>query len=272
MQWLALNQFDVEALQVVLRSFYQVFPEATLFMDGFRLALVGPRNKMYSVSTLLSRYNELSEIDQSAVTGKEGIWTWLGRYWGRPSLDPGVVQDEWRPQIEFSLPHIRFNGSQNLVQILSWLLGSRPRVELTASQLDIPEKMYGPFKRAYVATDFATRSWLAGLKGEQREADKLMRFAYEANPQDRWVGFALADAMLATISEAMSHGLKRRDALAAVLKVRPDHIEALRQAWKLELASGDRDAAGDYYGRMKVLSPLDRDVRRDNDQSIQKSQ
>ncbi|VAW85982.1 Spermidine synthase long, partial [hydrothermal vent metagenome] len=39
-QWLALNQFDVASLQVILRTFHYVFPEGELFLDGFRLALV----------------------------------------------------------------------------------------------------------------------------------------------------------------------------------------------------------------------------------------
>jgi len=40
-QWLALNQFDVSTLSIVLRSFRQVFPESQLFLDGMHLALVG---------------------------------------------------------------------------------------------------------------------------------------------------------------------------------------------------------------------------------------
>ncbi len=44
-QWLALNQFDVDTLAIVLRSFRQVFPQSQLFLDGMHLALVGPRDR-----------------------------------------------------------------------------------------------------------------------------------------------------------------------------------------------------------------------------------
>ncbi len=44
-QWLALNQFDIQSLNAVLRSFQRVYPNAQIFMDGMHLALVGPQDK-----------------------------------------------------------------------------------------------------------------------------------------------------------------------------------------------------------------------------------
>ena len=260
-QWLALNQFDREALETVLRSFYQVFPKAVLFMDGFRLALVGPRGELPSARHIVAAYESLPETTRAAISGGEGVWTWLGRYWGAPRPGPGPLQDEWRPHIEFSLPHARFRGEGQLKGLLAWLVERRPPLNEAARRLAVDGGHFADFERGFVATELAVRSWLARLDGRGDETYRLIRFAYEANPHDRWAGFALADAMMASLSQARRRGLDERQALNAVLKIRPDHVEALRRAWRLARRTGDEQAANAYFARLQALSPLDREVR-----------
>ena len=98
-QWLALNQFDPESLQVVLRSFHAVFPQAQLFLDGMHLALVGPRGAWLGAPAVLENLQRLDPAQRREVTAGEGAMTWLGRYWGPIVTDPGPVQDEWAPVI-----------------------------------------------------------------------------------------------------------------------------------------------------------------------------
>ncbi len=261
LQWLALNQFDQDALETVLRSFYEVFPRGVLFMDGFRLALVGPRHELPAVSDIVARYQALPSAVREAISGGEGIWTWLGRYWGAPQPGPGPVQDEWRPHIEFSLPHVRFQGGGQLQGLLTWLVDRRLPLQEAAQRLGIPAQQFAAFERGFVATELAARSWLARLNGRNDETYRLIRFAYEANPRDRWAGFALADAMMASLPQARRRGMNQRQALAAILEIRPDHVEALRRAWQLAQKDGDRQAAAAYLTRLRALSPLDREVR-----------
>ncbi|MEO5573715.1 MAG: spermine synthase, partial [Gammaproteobacteria bacterium] len=125
-QWLALNQFDAESLDIVLRSFQRAFPEAVLFVDGFRLALVGPKDKLLGAPAMLVNLQRLSPQTQQQATGGEGAWTWLGRYWGKLAPSTGPVQDEWAPRIEFRLPRARYAGELNLALLLEKLLQSRP--------------------------------------------------------------------------------------------------------------------------------------------------
>ena len=87
-----------------------------------------------------------------------------------------------------------------------------------------------------------------------------MRLAFEANPRDRWIGFDLADRMLATLPQALDRGMNKRQALQAILQVRPDHAEALRALWRVEKDAGDGEAAAFYRARLKAVSPLDRDI------------
>lgn len=269
-QWLALNQFDAGSLDIILRSFRRIFPNAVVFMDGFRLALVGPRNALQGAPAMLENLNRLAPAEQMAATGGEGVWTWLGRYWGNILSSAGPVQDEWAPQIEYRLPRARYmtaappgkagaRDTLNLGNLLTTLLERRPSVPQAAAALNVPAGAMPDFERSYVASFLAARSWVMTLSGDDNgQAQRLMRLAYEANPRDRWIGFDLADKMLATLPQALERGMDKRTALHTILKIRPDHAEVLRALWQLEKDAGNHQAAQAYQARLKVVSPLGR--------------
>jgi len=260
-QWLALNQFDVDNLKVVMATFRDVFPGAVLFLDGFRLALVGTREGVISADNLVANLRSLTPQQADAATGGEGPWTWLGRYWGAiPEMDVRR-QDEWAPVIEYALPGARYNGGLDLAQVLSWLVRQRPTMQQAARELAVQEQQLASFEPAYAATELAHRSWLALLAGRDQEGRRLLPLAYRANPRDRWVGFALADAVLMDRAAARSRGLDERQLLESVLKIRPDHTEALRELWRLAQARGDVEQAARYRQRLASLSPLDAALR-----------
>lgn len=257
-QWLALNQFDAESLEIVLRSFRRVFPEAVVFMDGFRLALVGPQGEFKGAPALLANLQRLSPAAKQKATGGEGAWTWLGRYWGKLTPRPGPVQDEWAPRIEFRLPHMRYRDA--LAPLLEDLLRKRPDLEEAVQALQVVAQDRAAFDRAYIATELAQRGWLATLNNDD-DGPRLMRLAYEANPKDRWIGFALADSLFATLPQALERGLDERQALQRILEVRPDHAAALRVLWHLERAAGNGEQAAAYRTRLREVSPLDGELR-----------
>lgn len=255
-QWLAVNQFDVETLRVVVRSFHQAFPEAVLFVDGFRLAMVGPREGLAPASRLAARAQQLSV----QATGGEGVWTWLGRYWGRLQTDPGPVQDEWAPRVEFSLPRARYRGALDVVSSLEWLLGRRPALAVAAAELGVPAGDE-TFERAFVATELYQRAWRAELRGLGEEGARLLQFAYQANPRDRWIGLHLADRLMQMRDAMRGQGVSERQALEMVLKMRPDHVEALRALWRLEQRAGRHEQARAYRERLARVNPFDRALR-----------
>ncbi|VAW90539.1 hypothetical protein MNBD_GAMMA17-386, partial [hydrothermal vent metagenome] len=259
-QWLALNQFDARSLSIVLRSFEQVFPQAMLFVDGFRVGLVGPKDEFGGAPAVLANLKRLSVEQQAAVTGGEGGWTWLGRFWGTINEGEGVVQDEWAPQLEYALPRLRFSDGGALPQLLASLLNKRPRLDDAMALLQIADNQRVQFERSYVATGLAVQGWLASIQGNANEAQRLMRFAYEANPQDRWIGFDRADAMWLTFSGMMAQGRDERQSLRAILQIRPDHEMALKAMWQLELREGNVVQAEAYRMQIKVISPLGRDI------------
>ncbi len=255
-QWLALNQFSVEAFQTVARTFRAAFPNAVIFVDAFRVALVGPRNQFKGADTVLANLSRLTEAQQFSVTGGEGAWTWLGRYWGPIPEWPGALQEEWLPRIEFSLPRARFNGELDLVKLLDMLLRVRPPVGRAAEMLGVVKSDYPQFERAYIATELAHRSWFAFLRKQTEEGQRLLQLAYQANSKDRWVGFALADGVLASLDTLPLDGSKEQDLLQAVIKIRPDHVEALQRLWRLAIRSNNTELAGHYMAQLLKLDPL----------------
>jgi spermidine synthase len=260
-QWLALNQFDIQSLKVVLRSFRQVFPDAQLFMDGMHLAMIGPHRRFLGAGALFTNLHRMTAQEQSHATGGEGAWTWLGRYWGPIPDTAGPVQDEWVPYIEFSLPRARYNGSVNLPALLGWMLEHRPDVDTAGNILAVGKNNREKFGRAYFATELTMRAWIASIQGEPAKAGKLIWLAYQANPQDRWIADALADNMLESLPEATQQGLSEREALQRILKISPNFAGALRAFWHLEKTAGNSREAELFHSRLLAVSPLDAEAR-----------
>jgi len=262
-QWLALNQFDQSSLDIVLRSFKQAFPHMCLFVDGFRLALVGSREGIGGAPALLANLQRLDRRQQQGATGNEGPWTWLGRYWGAVDPAAGPVQDEWAPQIEFRLPAARYGGGLDLAALLDRLLARRPPLEQAEAALHVAAPDREAFERAYIGTDLSLRAWSAEIHGDEARAERLLRLAYDANGRDRWVASTLAARMLATLPSAFQRGMDERQALQAVLEIFPDDPDALRALWHLETSAGHPAAAAMYRSRLAGLAPLDAEIRGD---------
>ena len=259
-QWLALNQFDMGSLRVVLRTFRKVFPDAQLFLDGMHLALVGPRQRFAGAAGVWQNLQRMTPAQQDAATAGEGGWTWLGRYWGPIPDSEGPVQDEWSPVIEYRLPRARYAGSLDVVTSLRTLLQIRPNMQHAMALLGVRKADKENFERAYAATELMVRSWLADMQGGALQADRLISLAYQANPHDRWVQYALADSMFASLAQARTHGLSEEQALQRILYINPWHVGALRALWKLQRRAGDAQASV-TLARLRKLSPLDREAR-----------
>ncbi len=262
-QWLALNQFDLYSLQVILRTFRQVFPEAVLFLDGFRLALVGGNARpLISAQTVFHQLASLPKDRAAFLSGGEGAWTWIGRFLG-PIPEASVpVQDEWAPVIEFSLPAARYQDRVKLEEVVSYLLRQRPAPEALARRLALDEVDYAQFESAYMATSLILTSWLADMAGDGKRAEQFLRMAYQANPQDRWIGFTLADRLYAGIDQAVRAGRNREEMLRRVLEIRSDHLDSLKDLWRLAKAAGRKNDAAMYARRILELNPLDKEVRK----------
>ena len=260
-QWLGLNQFDQDSMAVILRTFKGVFGNSHLFVDGARLALVGFRDGGPSGPATMNNLSRLSADGAVLATGGEGGGTWLGRYWGPIPKTEGQVQDEWAPVLEYQLPKARYAGRVNLVGLLEWLLSIRPRVDQAADILGVDGNFRPIFERTYGATDASVRSWQMVLLGRQEDAQRLLEWANQTNPQDRWVSGAIADWMFASMPDIKARGLNETAALERIIALHPVHAPSLRALWRLAQEAGRLDEAQVYRKRFAELSPLDASLR-----------
>ncbi|MDQ6976419.1 MAG: fused MFS/spermidine synthase, partial [Mariprofundaceae bacterium] len=209
-QWLAFNQFDVPALQVVLRSFAKVFPNNALFVDGYRMGLVGFKSTQHPTAARL-----YAAAPAKNTWGGEGVWTWLGRYWGNISdilhdAKHGKVQGEWTPVIEYALPHMRYADAV-LPDVLHWLMRHRVSLKEGLNAWSVENRDQEAFKRAWAATSLMQRGQLAALQGKP-ESGRLQALAYQANKYDRWASFGQADAMFASLSQGLPAHMSQKQA------------------------------------------------------------
>jgi len=252
-QWLAFNQFDTPSLQVVLRSFAKVFPNNALFVDGYRMGLVGFQSTQHRTAALLR-----AAAPAKDAWGGEGAWTWLGRYWGNISdvlndAKHGKIQGEWTPVIEYALPNMRYADAV-LPDVLSWLMRHRVSFNDGVKAWSVQGRDKKAFKRAWAATSLTQRAQLAALQGKP-ESGRLLALAYQANKDDRWAGFGLADAMFGSLLQGLPAGMSQKQALQMILAIRPDHEGALKAMMRLAAEQHDDKMLQQFKDKLYQLSP-----------------
>lgn len=258
-QWLALNQFDVDSFNTVQRSFKAVFANGSLFIDGMHVALVGTLATQPAwASNVIATTSD--PLLAGSRTGGEGAMTWLGRYLGPVQGDAGPTETEFTPRIEFRLARLHYAAAPQIGQILAQLRRQRATAQAAGEQLQLSAEQHNAFFNAYVGTDLAMQSWEAVMAGQSDRAQNLMHLSYEANPADHWMASALADERYEQLQG--SGQLADKSALQTVLNVFPDHIEALRALWHWDQLQGHTEAAKHDLGQLKRLTPLDLEIAR----------
>jgi len=173
-------------------------------------------------------------------------------------MDSTVVQTEWSPVIEFALPSLRFQANP-LSDVLGWLIHHRPTLQEAATRWSVDDEGMNAFKRAWAATEFNQRAQLKMLQGKTG-AQRLQALAYRANPKDRWAGFALADAMFASLEHGLPEGVSYEQALQRILAIRPDHEGALKAMLHVFKQRGYESGVRAYKDRLFRISPYARVV------------
>jgi len=280
-QWLALNQFDLGSLKIVLASFRKVFPHNSLFLDGFHLAMAGFRGARPDAASIRA----WADAHKQALTGGEGWQTWLGRDLGPIPASNAPLQDEWRPVVEFRLARARVEGRLDIARILAWILRVRPRPGALVKRWSVDTGDVDDVTRAVLSTDAMMHAWQGMFSGRSRSVSRFMQLAYQANPRDRWAGFAVADAMADQLrkkgnsllssgrsdelrSKRISPGeksesasfLRKKKAWQRILAIRPDHVMALRMLWRIAGKKGDNKEAASLLQHLQQLVPFDPEV------------
>ncbi len=290
-QWLALNQFDLGSLKIVLATFRKVFPHNSLFLDGFHLAMVGFRSARPSVAAI----KVWAQAHSKALTGDEGWQTWIGRDMGAIPASNAPLQDEWRPMVEYRLARARVEGKLHIAKIMAWLSAIRPHPAALMQRWHVGKADQATLVRAVLSTDAMMHAWEGMFSGRSQQVSRFIKLAYQANPRDRWAGFAVADAMadqlrnknsgivdkrnLNPILSAIGKNrtphqvarpavallqkkqlLKNKQAWQRILSIRPDHVMALRMLWRIAQQQGDDQQAAALLRRLQSIVPFDPEV------------
>ncbi|MDH5257389.1 MAG: hypothetical protein OEX07_05260, partial [Gammaproteobacteria bacterium] len=249
LQWLTLNQFDRESLPVIFNTFAKAFPKNAFFMDGYRLAMVGfNTNSDPRFSDIALRIHARATLD--SLSG-ESVEAWVVKYWGKIISDTeGLIQDEWFPVIEYSLPKKRYSGESNVDSLLRFLLESR--LDIRAEELPIPvASLFGTrLGKAYASNRLFYEAY---LKRTSDDMAKYAQLAHLSNPTDFWAGRQLADLMFSSVQQGLPSGVSRLEALRGILAVRPDHLQTLALYQAVFEQSGDLADADSVARYMKIL-------------------
>jgi spermidine synthase len=227
------------------------------------LALVGPKGEWRGAGSIGGHLSAMTADERTQALAAEGEFEWPGRYFGPIAAGEGPLQHEWAPVLEFKVPRLRYDPRAGTSPVLEWLLGHRPGIADAAASLGVSPEQQEQFKRAYVGTDLWVRSEIQISRGDILEADRLLGLAFEADPQDRWISYGVADRLLASIEAAPERGLTREELLRRILSINPWSAEGWRALWTLQRARGD-PAAAESLARLRDLSPLDRSARAPN--------
>ncbi|MDH5731194.1 MAG: hypothetical protein OEZ58_19590, partial [Gammaproteobacteria bacterium] len=253
-QWITLNQFDVFSFQVILQTFKTVFPNSHLYVDGFRCAMIGYMAKPLDYSELKKKSSGLFVDPQE----KESLETWLGRYWGEITDQDVAIQDEWSPIIEYRLPRIRYEGKLDLIDLLEFLFNQRIEEQGFIARFESSHDDKKHLNTFYDANNLYYASVLANFNNDVN-APVLLQQAYKKNPNDRWISFAIADGLFASMKEArQTQGLSELEALERVLSVRSDHIPALKRKYELSILASNMAEANRIKQYIIELSPYDK--------------
>ena len=258
-QWIALNQFDLSTLKVVLATFSKVFPDSVMYLDGFRLAMVGVNGQFYGVQAMKSNLSTLNSNSIDEITGKEGLMSWASRYWGKIGDVNGRLQDEWSPVIEFQLPQAKFNRQIDLNALLDFLSEKRPDIQIALKELRVGDEDIESFSQAYESSFYYYKSWISYFSGNNLESERQLMKAYELNKNDQWAGFGIADSLFASLSQAKSSGMDELTALKRILSIRPDHIGALKELLRISVEKGFIEQSNILRAKLRKLSPLDKE-------------
>lgn len=250
-QWIALNQFDLQDLRLVFRTFLKVFPDGQFFMDGMHLALVGgagtPQNM---ASQYLTHLSLLTDEQRSIVSAGEGPYTWLGRYWGPIPPSSGELQDEWHPLLEFHLPWVKWSNQMSLISTMNYLVAERPNVMAVQLVLNLPVLVQKEWRHDYQATSLLAQSWVSGMQGNEVQTERYQSAAMEENPHDRWAAYALSDRFLSRLTVITNHGVNPIPLLKHLIQLNPNQPDLWLALWKIQVKSHDPEAE---QSRLEIL-------------------
>ncbi len=270
-QWLPLYQLSPRDFATILRTFLEVFPNATMWYSGIDTVIVGSKGPFAINADQLAEHMSAPEVLRDLLSmGVHEPADVLSWYVAGPDEIAQMAQGAPlntvdRPLIEFSAPKAvaRYGVSATMPFLLS-ALEQTPTHEVVQRLSELTRRPLDGAASQNVATARETWRWVMrsqmsysyGYMGQYHDA--LLR-AYQLRPHDRFVRRALADAQWSFGDVRWSEGYLREalELFRAAFENDPDSASALTAAIGVSLQLGDLLGAESLLAR---ASPAQQEV------------
>ncbi len=185
-QWVPLYQLDEPDIDSILRTFDEVWDDATVWVTGKDFILCGAREG-YRVGFDAIRAKAGQEA-YADILRRLGFWTpeeifsaYLGKLESfRDLFAGGTVNTVERPFLEFSAPRsiFRMTDASNLARVLE----NRP-AEPPDFLTDDPSDLYRTLAARRFCTELVWQGFVADRRGDLATATTLSRRAFDGCPQ-----------------------------------------------------------------------------------------
>ena len=202
-QWVPLYQLDDPDINSILRTFDEVWDNATVWVTGKDFVLCGARDSyMSDFETFRAK---ASSEPYAEILQLLGFWTpeeVLSAYVGRLSslrteFGEAVVNTVERPYLEFSAPRSIFLNTDfnNLERILK-----KTALEPPAFLSENPPELFNTLQAERFCRELIWKGFVADRRGDLATATQLARRAYDRCPQQGYVRHFAAHTITAFAS------------------------------------------------------------------------
>jgi spermidine synthase len=179
-QWVPVFRMSPGNIQVIMRSFLDVFPESTVWYNGTAVLMVGSRGRPLQIhlDRFLSRGRDPRVERSLAMVGSPDPWLLLsmfvgdGAVVGRLFADDVPENTDDRPYLEYTVLRTRERAQEK------WVLGMLPRLAGPLEPHLAPEGMvpgYGTdFQRTRRVANAFFQARVLLLEGRRAEAEALL--------------------------------------------------------------------------------------------------
>ncbi len=266
--WFALNQMDIEGIKIAMRTFYEVFPEASLWMDGVHIALVGSHyavGESYPLPKFLQKGMQSAHIQESSFA----TWKVVQLADVAELFADAPLNRLYEPALEIQRAfHTITSVSDSMAENIYFILSLAERGE-------------SPFFRS--AKYDEEQGIAAEIAGKRDQAREYFLKVYQKDPQNYRARMYLSNH---TFGEGLSffnratrlqqelkigdgdklqqlHTLLERaeKAFIEVIRYTPDNLKAINNLAYIRYLRGDRDVAKRLWLDVLGIDPENSDAQ-----------
>ena len=239
-QWLPYHQVDNASLKMIARTFQDVYPHATMWLNrfkGYTLLLGTLEPLQIDVAQLEAHFHTPSIQRDLAEVHVATPWQFLESFAMRADTVRRYAAGNTRLNT-YDRPYVEFYGlswrdpvEENLAELADFADDVTPLLAFRDSSLSERESIRGRVAVQRRISHYIVRGYLANWRRQLQDGTRAYRKALKLDPQDDGIKFALGIA-----------AVHKRHALAA-LERRPDDIKSLSKLGYIAWNEQDYDEA-----------------------------